>query len=79
LAWQPVTFADQETVGGTIDGTNVAFTLANPPSPAAGLVLFRNGVAQKNGLDYTLAGNTITFVTAATPHPGDVLLAWYRY
>lgn len=78
-AWQPVTFADQETVGGTIDGANVAFTLANPPSPAAGLVLFRNGVVQKNGLDYTLAGNTITFVTAATPYPGDVLLAWYRY
>jgi hypothetical protein len=66
-------------VGGTIDGTNVVFTLANPPSPAAGLVLFRNGVAQKNGLDYTLAGSTITFVTAATPQAGDTLLAWYRY
>jgi hypothetical protein len=78
-AWQPVTFADQETVSGTIDGTNTAFTLANPPAPPAGLVLFRNGMAQKAGQDYTLAGNTISFVAAATPQAGDMLLAWYRY
>ena len=37
------------------------------------------GVVQKNGLDYTISGNTVTFVTAATPQPADVLLAWYRY
>lgn len=77
--WDLVTFVDQETVTGTIDGTNTAFTLVNAPSPPAGLVLFRNGVVQKNGLDYTISGNTVTFVTAATPQPADVLLAWYRY
>jgi len=77
--WDLVTFVDQETVAGTIDGTNTAFTLVNAPSPPAGLVLFRNGVVQKNGLDYTISGNTVTFVTAATPQPADVLLAWYRY
>ncbi|MGD0869099.1 MAG: hypothetical protein ABSB88_06080 [Bryobacteraceae bacterium] len=78
-AWQPVTFVDQETVSGTIDGTNVTFTLANAPGPSAGLVLFRNGIVQKAGQDYTLSGNTVTFVTAATPQPDDTLLAWYRY
>ena len=78
-AWQPVTFVDQETPAGTLDGTNTVFTLVNPPGPTAGLVLFRNGLVQMAGQDYTLAGSTITFVTAATPQPGDTLLAWYRY
>ena len=78
-AWQPVTFVDQETVAGTLDGTNVTFTVANAPSPGAGLVLFRNGLAQMAGQDYTLSGNTITFVTDATPQPDDTLIAWYRY
>ena len=78
-AWQPVTFADQETPSGTIDGFNVTFTLANPPNPAAGLVLFRNGMAQQNPGDYTLAGSTITFCASCAPQPGDILLAWYRY
>jgi len=61
------------------DGTNTVFTLFSAPLPPAGLVLFRNGMAQKAGQDYTLTGNTITFVPAAVPQPGDTLLAWYRY
>jgi hypothetical protein len=77
--WLLVAFADQETVSGTIDGTNTAFTLVNSPNPVGGLILFRNGLAQMAGQDYTLSGNTISFVTAATPQPGDTLLAWYRY
>ena len=78
-AWQPVTFVDQEILTGVIDGTNATFTLANAPSPPAGLVLFRNGLAQMAGQDYTLTGHTITFVPAATPQQYDTLLAWYRY
>lgn len=78
-AWQPVTFADQETPGGAIDGVNATFTLAASPTPAAGLLLFRNGLAQKNGQDYSLVGNVITFLAGAIPVPGDTLLASYRY
>jgi len=78
-AWHPVTFVDQETITGAIDGVNVTFALANAPNPPAGLVLFRNGVAQRAGQDYTVSGNTITFVAAATPQPDDTLIAWYRY
>jgi hypothetical protein len=33
---------------------------------------------QKAGLDYTLAGNTIQFLTPSTPQAGDTLLASYR-
>jgi len=79
VRWQMVTLVDQETPSGAVDGSNAVFTLAHAPDPQQGLILFRNGVAQKRGLDYTLSGNTITFIPEAVPQPGDVLLAWYRY
>ncbi len=71
-------FSDGEVPGGTIDGNNATFTLLNSPSPAASLALFRNGMAQKATVDYTLTGSTIQFLTGAVPQPGDTLLAWYR-
>ena len=71
-------FIDGEVPGGTIDGINATFTLANSPSPAVSLVLFRNGVVQQPGADYTLTGSTIQFLAGAVPQPGDTLAAWYR-
>jgi hypothetical protein len=41
--------------------------------------LFRNGLMQKLGFDYTFSGVTIVFVTIATPQPGDTILAEYRH
>ena len=85
LAWYRKTssssfsYSDQETPVGTVDGANMAFILAHVPNPPNGLILFRNGMAMMAGFDYTLSGNTITFVTAATPQSDDTLLAWYRY
>lgn len=70
-------FSDDETPSGTINGTNTSFTLANPPSPAASLLLFINGVLQIQGTDYTLSGSTITMSNA--PTTGSVLNAYYRY
>lgn len=71
-------FADAETPSGTVDGFNKVFTLAHSPSPAGSLELFNNGVLQHaGGADYTLSGNTITFVLA--PVLGATLLAWYRF
>lgn len=65
-----------ETPGGAVNGANETFTLAAAPSPAASLMLFRNGVLQQaGGNDYTLIGSTVTFATA--PETGDVLLAYY--
>ncbi len=71
-------FADNETPSGTIDGFNQIFTLAAPPVPESSLLVYRNGILQKSAYDYTLSGNTITFIEAATPQTGDVLLASYR-
>ncbi|HSW51553.1 MAG TPA: hypothetical protein VLH09_15310, partial [Bryobacteraceae bacterium] len=63
-------FVDAETPAGSINGSNAYFTLANAPSPVSSLTLFRNGILQKAGLDYTLSGNAINFVSGSVPQPG---------
>jgi hypothetical protein len=74
-----INFVDAETPGGVVDGSNTAFTLVNAPSPATSLHLFRNGLLQKGTFDYTLSGSTVTFLSGATPTPGDTLIAEYRH
>lgn len=71
-------FVDNEVPGGIINGTNITFTLANVPSPAASLAVFVNGILLKQNFDYTLSGNTISFQLPSTPQPGDTLVASYR-
>jgi hypothetical protein len=71
-------FVDGETPSGVVDGSNAAFTLSQAPAPASSLALYRNGVLQKAGLDFTLSGATITFAAEAVPRSGDILLASYR-
>lgn len=72
------TFADAEVPSGTINGSNVTFTLAHTPSPAASLDLYLNGVEQRAaGVDYTLSTGTITYGTA--PPTGSTLVCYYRY
>jgi hypothetical protein len=73
-----VAFVDAETPGGTVNGTNTAFTLAGTPSPATSLALYRNGVLQKVALDYTISGASISFLSVAVPQTGDFLQAFYR-
>jgi hypothetical protein len=71
-------FVDSETPAGVVDGANATFTLVSVPSPAASLTLYRNGMLQQPAQDFTLTGNQLLFVSAATPQPGDTLLASYR-
>lgn len=54
----------QETPSGTVNGTNVTFTLSNTPASALSVIVTLNGVVQVQGSDYSLAGVTITFATA---------------
>ncbi|HZQ50873.1 MAG TPA: hypothetical protein VFB14_01690 [Bryobacteraceae bacterium] len=73
-------FVDSEVPTGSINGTNLTFTLANAPNPSASLKLYKNGVLLAQGVDYSLSGATITFLsTKATPQSGDSLLASYRH
>jgi hypothetical protein len=73
-----VQFSESETPAGVVDGANVNFILQSAPLPATSLQLFRNGMLQKAGIDYTLGGNTVTFLLVAVPQPGDILQATYR-
>jgi hypothetical protein len=78
-AQQQINFADSEVPIGSVDGSNRTFQLAFQPSPPTSLILTRNGLVMKRGLDYTLAGKTVTFIVEQTPQVGDIILAWYRY
>jgi hypothetical protein len=71
-------FTDGETPGGLVNGANTAFITIVAPTPSSSLALYRNGVMQKPGLDYTLNGNSVQFRAASTPQVGDTLLAYYR-
>jgi hypothetical protein len=71
-------FVDAETPAGVINGTNAAFTLAHTPAPAASLSLYRNGLEQTNGIDFTLSGAALTFASGSIPQTGDFLAAYYR-
>lgn len=66
-------FVTREVPTGTIDGSNVTFTLANTPISGSEEV-FVNGILQNvgGGNDYTISGATITFNTA--PQTGDIVL-----
>ena len=72
-----ITFADAETPGGLVDGSNDTFTLAATPQGGS-LQLFRNGLYMTSGFDYTLTASSIQFVSNAIPRPGDQLTANYR-
>lgn len=58
------------TITGTMDGANLGFFLSYPVST---LVLYRNGVLQTQGVDYTFGANAIVFVSGSQPQSGDVL------
>ncbi len=73
-----VTIVDEETPSGTVNGSNVTFTIAH--TPVSGSVkLFKNGQRLRSGAgnDFTISSSTITMATA--PATGDDLNAEYRY
>ncbi len=70
-----------EVPAGTLNGTNMVFTLSFAPA-AGSLLLTVNGVAQNpgsgsplTGADYTVSGATITYTVA--PKATDWHRAWY--
>lgn len=80
-----VTWINNETPSGTIDGVNTTFTLAQVPNPSSSVLLMKNGQCLFEGVGYTLSGQTITFQTGYIPEPptsgdplGDLVRAWYQ-
>lgn len=68
-------FFEQEVPAGTVDGVNDEFTLSNVPHSNASVILTLNGVIKRQTADYTISGDTITFV--APPELGQTLYAFY--
>jgi hypothetical protein len=73
-----VGFIDQQTPTGAINGVNSSFTLSQTPNPTASLEVYRNGLLMSIGVDYTLSGSVVTFLTASIPQTSDTLLCSYR-
>jgi hypothetical protein len=78
LAIGPMQFVDGELPGGLQNNVNQTYNLAQAPNPPASLDLTLNGIRQQQGVNYTLAGSTIVYLTSI-PGPADVQLAYYRY
>jgi hypothetical protein len=74
----PPAFVDAEALAGIVDGANTAFGISATPNPSTSLGVYRNGMLQQAGVDYTVAARSIQFASAAVPQPGDTLLASYR-
>lgn len=73
-----VSYADNEIPAGVKNGVNKLFILAK--TPKGGLMLFRNGVLQAQGINFTLTGGDITFLAGeVAPGATEDLRAFYRY
>lgn len=70
-------FVENEVPIGTVNGSNVDFTLADAPNPASSLELVEGASPLTGGgVDFTLTGDAIVFVMA--PPTGSLMLASYR-
>jgi hypothetical protein len=64
-----------EVPSGSINSSNVTYTLANTPI-AGSVKVYWNGMKMRVGVGYTISGATITMTTA--PETGDTLETDYR-
>ncbi len=74
-----VGFIDQEAPAGAINGVNTTFTVSKTPVPSASLAVYRNGLRMASGIDYTVSGSTLTFLSASVPQTSDTLTCSYRF
>jgi hypothetical protein len=65
-----------ESPSGTINSSNTSFGLAIIPNPAASLMVFRNGLVLRQGVDYTLSGSAISMVSAPQAASGSTAADW---
>jgi len=65
----------QEAPSGTINSSNVNFTLTYSPIFTSAIIVFVNGVALTQTAHYSVSGNAITFTAA--PATGSSILAVY--
>ena len=70
----PVQFSTQNgTIVGAVDGANPLFFLT--VGGVVTMIVYRNGVMQTFGADYTSVNNQISFLTLSIPQIGDIVTA----
>jgi hypothetical protein len=57
-------FWEDETPSGTINGSNLVFTLSQTPLENAAVDVYLDGLKKLPTTDYSVSGVTITFVVA---------------
>lgn len=65
-----------EVPSGTINGSNVTFTLSETPVSGAAVMIALDGGVSTNGTDFTVSGTTVTFAVA--PATGTEMFAMYN-
>lgn len=68
----------QEVPSGTVDGMNRVFVLAQVPLSNASVIVYIDGLAQTQGVNYSLTNKTIRFAGDTTPRVGNVVMATYQ-
>lgn len=76
-ATSPTTEVNDEVVTAT--GGMPTLTLSRTFAVLYSLAVYRNGLRLRPTLDYTVAGNVITFAQGAAPRQGDVVACDYRF
>ena len=66
---------EQETPTGLVNGSNTSYSLSGTPHSDKSVMLFIDGVIQKQGTAYTISASTITMTTA--PANGQDIYAMY--
>lgn len=72
-----------EKLGGTVNGFNTLFTLANTPAETSEVSIFVNGQLQTPAgihtfQDYSITGSSVFFTTGAVPPTDSLILAIYN-
>lgn len=73
----PIQGFEQEAPSGLVNGANVTYGLSSTPTEGKAVSLYINGLIQRQGVDYTIAGAVITMTTA--PAIGQDIWAIYTY
>ena len=71
-------FVDAEAPTGAADGVNRTYMLSAAPVPASSLMIFKNGLLLRAGVEFTIIGSTVTIDPASTLAAGDQLQAFFR-
>jgi hypothetical protein len=67
----------QEIPAGTVDGVNRVFLVSQVPISAQSHLLFVNGVEQVQGVNYSIASQTIFFTAGSTPSINSNIVSYY--